>query len=137
MFMLPAKIFEKTVTPATVTQTRVTVTGNASKPWDLPVDLDHLTEDQRQVVAQMLREECCFYSRSDNDIGRIEQLKISISIKDSEPVQRTHMWVPRPLYQEMKNYLHDLIVQGWVRKLKSIFTCRVCLEERWHPPFVY
>ena len=65
---------------------------NASEQWDPPVELSHLNEDQRQVARQMLREECHSFSRSDNDIGCIERLQMTISLKDLEPV-KTHIHV--------------------------------------------
>lgn len=131
MTVLPAQIFEKTTTPATVSHTSMNLTGNASEQWDPPVDLSHLSEDQRHVVQQMLREECHSFSRSDNDIGRIEKLNMTISLKDTEPVKRTYISVPSPLYQEMKGYLHDLIAQGWVRKSNSSYSSPVvCVRKK-------
>lgn len=130
MTVLPAQIFEKAQTPVAVNQTSVQ-TNNASEQWDPPVDLSHLADDQRQVARQMLREECHSFSRSDNDIGCIERLQMTISLKDSDPVKRTYMSVPRPLYQEMKGYLHDLIAQGWVRKSNSSYSSPVvCVRKK-------
>jgi hypothetical protein len=131
MTVLPAQVFEKTVTSATVNHTSVRTPCTATEQWDPPVDLTHLTEEQREVVRQMLREECHSFSRSDNDIGCIERLKMTISLKDSEPVKRTYMSVPRPLYQEMKGYIYDLIVQGWVRKSNSSYSSPVvCVRKK-------
>lgn len=39
--------------------------------WDPPVDLSHLSEDQRQQVKQMLREECDVFAKDDWDTGCI------------------------------------------------------------------
>uniref|UniRef100_A0A8C7CJY9 ribonuclease H n=1 Tax=Oncorhynchus kisutch TaxID=8019 RepID=A0A8C7CJY9_ONCKI len=56
---------------------------------------------------------------------------MTISLKDSEPVKRTYMSVPRPLYQEMKGYIYDLIVQGWVRKSNSSYSSPVvCVRKK-------
>lgn len=131
MTVLPAQIFEKAQTPATVNHTSIQTPCNASEQWDPPVDLSHLSEEQRQVVKRMLREECHSFSRSDSDIGRIDRLQMTISLKDPEPVNRTYMSVPRPLYQEMKGYLHDLIAQGWVRKSNSSYSSPVvCVRKK-------
>jgi len=73
MTVLPAQTFEKVATPATVSHTSMKPTSNASEQWEPPVDLSHLSEDQRQVVKKMLREECHSFSRSENDIGCIEK----------------------------------------------------------------
>ena len=99
--------------------------------WDPPVDLTHLTEHQRQVVRQMLREESQSFSRSDDDIGCVENLQMNISLKDNEPVSRTYLSVPKPLYQEMKDYLQDLIAQGWVEKSTSSYSSPVvCVRKK-------
>lgn len=125
MTVLPAQIFEKTSTSATVNHTSIHTPCNASEQWDPPVDVSHLNKEQRQKVKKMLREECHSFSRSDNDIGCIERLRMTISLKDPEPVKRTYLSVPKPLHQEMKGYLHDLIAQGWVRKSNSSYSSPV------------
>lgn len=99
--------------------------------WEPPVDLTHLNEHQRQTVSQMLREESESFSRSDNDIGCVENLQLDISLKDSEPVSRTYLSVPKPLYREMKDYLRDLIAQGWVEKSTSSYSSPVvCVRKK-------
>lgn len=138
MKVLPAQTVEKASTPAMVNHTSIQTPCNASEQWDPPVDLSHLDEDQRQVARQMLREECHCFSRSDNDIGCIGRLQMTISLKDPEPVKRTYMSVPRPLYQEMKGYLHDLIAQGWVMKSNSSYSSPVmCVRKKDGPLVVY
>ena len=95
MTVLPVQIL-KDATPATVNHTSTQSPCDASKQWDPQVDLSHLPEEQRQVVKQLLRQECQSFSRSDNDIGCIDRLQMSISLKDTEPVKRTYMSEPRP-----------------------------------------
>lgn len=129
--VLPAQVFEKATSVATVNQTNTQAQCSASEEWDPPVDLSHLGEEQRVLAKQMLREECQSFSKTDNDIGCIEKLKMTISLKDNEPVKRTYLSVPRPLYQEMKSYLHDLIAQGWVRKSDSSYSSPVvCVRKK-------
>ncbi|KAL6461004.1 hypothetical protein MHYP_G00309700 [Metynnis hypsauchen] len=110
--------------------------------WDPPVDLSHLDEPEKEVVRKMLREECSAFARSDNDIGSINKLQLDISLKDTEPVAKAYLSVPRSLYKEMKDYLHDLIAQGWVTKSNSPYaspvvcvrkkdgTLRLCIDYR-------
>lgn len=131
MTVLPSQIFEKAPKPAKVNHISTHTPCNVSEWWDPPVDLSHLDTDQTQIVRQMLREECHSFSRSDNDIGCIGRLQMTISLKDPEPVKRTYMSVPRPLYQEMKGYLHDLIAQGWVKKSNSSYSSPVvCVRKK-------
>lgn len=129
--VLPAQMLEKATSVATVNQTNTQAQSSLSEKWDPPVELSHLSEEQKVLVKQMLREECQSFSKTDNDIGCIENLKMTISLKDNEPVRRTYMSVPRPLYQEMKSYLHDLIAQGWVRKSNSSYSSPVvCVRKK-------
>lgn len=99
--------------------------------WDPPINLSHLNEPEKEVVQDMLREECSSFSKSDNDIGCVEKLKLSISLKDMDPVARTYLSVPKPLYKEMKDYLHNLIAQGWVKKSNSPYASPVvCVRKK-------
>lgn len=99
--------------------------------WDPPIDLTHLNEQQRQMVTQMLREESGSFSRTDDDIGCVPKLQMNISLKDNEPVTKTYLSVPKPLYKEMKNYLQDLIAQGWVEKSMSSYSSPiVCVRKK-------
>lgn len=114
----PANIFKPDHLPtASVHQVQAKSSSEdtpTNEQWDPPVDLTHLNEHQKQAVSQMLREESESFSRSDDDIGCVESLQMNISLKDNEPVSQTYQSVPKPLYQEMKGYLQDLIAQGWV-----------------------
>lgn len=103
----------------------------AHKQWDPPVDLSHLNEQQKQIVSQMLREESGSFSRSDDDIGCVENLQMDITLRDDEPVSKTYLSVPKPLYKEMKDYLQDLIAQGWVEKSRSSYSSPVvCVRKK-------
>ncbi|KAL6454997.1 hypothetical protein MHYP_G00365650 [Metynnis hypsauchen] len=140
----PATILEGCHPPVHVAVSHVRteedqVTGDV---WDPPVDLSHLDEPEKEVVRKMLREECSAFARSDNDIGSINKLQLDISLKDTEPVAKAYLSVPRSLYKEMKDYLHDLIAQGWVTKSNSPYaspvvcvrkkdgTLRLCIDYR-------
>ncbi|RXN33638.1 Retrovirus-related Pol poly from transposon [Labeo rohita] len=144
--VFPANVFEVPANPTIVGVHHIQAAHNChnntnTDEWDPPVDVSHLSKHQRQVVQQMLREECQSFSKSDNDIGCIRNLQLSISLKDDEPVNRTYMSVPKPLYREMKEYLHDLIAQGWTEKSNSSYSSDhincVRKKERWQPPFMY
>lgn len=91
----------------------------------------HLDEHQRQIASQMLREESESFSRFDDDIGYVRNLQMDISLKDPEPVSKTYLSDPKPLYKEMKDYWHDLIAQGWVEKSSSSYSSPViCVRKR-------
>lgn len=46
------------------------------EPWGVPIDLSHLSEYQKQVVREMLKEESDSFSRSDNDIGCVKNASV-------------------------------------------------------------
>lgn len=99
--------------------------------WHPPVDISHLTEEQQKEVKQMLCEESRAFARDDGDIGCIPSLQMTINLRDNIPVQRSYASVPKPLYQEVKEYIQDLLVRGWVVKSKSPFAAPVvCVRKR-------
>lgn len=53
----------------------------------------------------MLYESAAF-SRDADDIGCIPSLQMQISLKDDIPVQRAYSTVPKPLFNEVKSYIH-------------------------------
>ncbi|KAL6485753.1 hypothetical protein MHYP_G00051450 [Metynnis hypsauchen] len=143
----------KSVFPLTTQDNTATVSSVQSKVegvwgectddlWDPPVDVSHLDPLQQKTVKEMLWRECHSFAKDENDIGCIQNLQLSITLKDQEPVARAYVSVPKPLYQEMKDYLHDLIAQGWVEKSNSPYaspivcvrkkdgTLRLCIDYR-------
>ena len=128
----PASILEGS-SPAPHMMDNMKVESNqaADDVWDPPVNLSHLSESERARAHQMLREESASFSRTDDDIGCVEKLQLRISLKDTEPVAKTYLSVPKPLYREMKDYLHDLITQGWVQKSNSPYASPVvCVRKK-------
>lgn len=77
------------------------------------MNLDHLTKVQQEAVRKVLREECQAFAYYDDDIGCIPLLKMHITLHDTRPVQKTYMSVPKPLHDEVKEYLQDLLNKGY------------------------
>ncbi|XP_073668068.1 uncharacterized protein [Paramisgurnus dabryanus] len=99
--------------------------------WDPTVPLDHLSEAQQETVRQMLREECHAFAYNEDDIGCIPSLNLHITLKDTTPVNKTYMSVPKPLHQEVKEYLQDLLNRGWITKSRSPYASPVvCVRKR-------
>ena len=99
--------------------------------WIPQVDLSHLTEEQRQMVTELLRKEAGAFAKDDSDLGCIPDLQMHIRLKDSQPVQKTYMSVPPPLYREVKSYLQDLIKRGWITKSESPYSSPVvCVQKK-------
>lgn len=85
----------------------------------------------------MLREECKAFTKDDGDVGCIPSMRMHITLRDPAPVQKTYISVPKPLHQEVKTYLQDLINRGWIKKSKSPYSSpkksgelRLCVDYR-------
>lgn len=66
------------------------------------MDISHLTDEQKMEVRQMLTEESGGFV---GDIGNIPSLQMAIHLKDDIPVQKSYPSIPKPLYQEVKQYV--------------------------------
>ncbi|XP_061817764.1 uncharacterized protein [Nerophis lumbriciformis] len=101
------------------------------EPWDPPVNIDHLTEEQQEIAKQLLQEEAGAFARDDNDMGCIKSLEMSIALKDNTPVQKSYASIPKPLYKEVKEYIEDLLAKGWIVKSKSPYSAPViCVRKK-------
>ena len=73
-----------------------------------------LTTEQKEVVQRMLKEEAASFATNEDDIGCMEGLQMDIELSDSTPVQRNYVSIPRPLYQEVKSYIEDLMNKRFI-----------------------
>jgi len=99
--------------------------------WHPPVDISHLQEDEQEMVRNMLYEESDVFAREDDDIGCIPSLSLKINLKDDTPVQKCYNSIPKPLYKEVKEYVQNLLTQGWIRKSTSPYSSPVvCVRKK-------
>lgn len=102
-----------------------------SSSWQPPVDLSHLTEEQQAKVNKMLCEESGAFAQDSTDIGCIPTLQMSINLKDAIPVQRAYSSIPKPLFKEVKDYIQELLLKGWIVKSKSPYAAPVvCVRKK-------
>ncbi|TWW53374.1 Retrovirus-related Pol polyprotein from transposon 17.6 [Takifugu flavidus] len=79
----------------------------------------------------MLYEESDVFAKDDCDIGCIPSLQLKIHLKDDTPVQTSYNSVPKPLYREVKDYVQNLLDQGWIRKSTSSYSSPVvCVRKK-------
>ena len=101
--------------------------------WLPPVDLSHLPEEKRKIVEKVLREEADVFCRDKEDQGDVPDMLMEIQLTDNIPVVVPHRQIPRPLYEEVKNFVNDLIVNNWVRESKSPYSSPiVCVRKKDH-----
>lgn len=99
--------------------------------WQPPVDLSHLSDEEQDKVKHMLWEESGAFAQDSHDIVCIPSLQMSITLKDEIPVQRAYSSVPKPLFQEVKEYIQDLLMKGWIVKSKSSYASPVvCIHKK-------
>uniref|UniRef100_A0A3B1J7S5 ribonuclease H n=1 Tax=Astyanax mexicanus TaxID=7994 RepID=A0A3B1J7S5_ASTMX len=99
--------------------------------WNPPVDISHLNEEQQKIVREMLYEESSVFACDDHDMGCIPSLQLSITLKDDIPIQRPYTSIPKPLHQEVKQYIQDLLARGWIVKSKSPYSAPVvCVRKK-------
>ncbi len=99
--------------------------------WLPKVDLSHLNNEQREKVKNLLLENCEVFSKSDSDIGNIQDFQMKINLTDTIPVKEAYRRIPRHLYEEVKNYIEDLITNGWVRESFSAYASPiVCVRKK-------
>ncbi len=125
--------------PIESSRPRVVVDSAATTPsaqtvsalWQPPVDLSHLSDKEQEEVKKMLWEESAVFAHDSHDIGCIPSLQMSITLKDEIPVQRAYSSVPKPLFKEVKDYVQDLLMKGWIVKSKSSYAAPVvCVRKK-------
>ena len=94
------------------------------------IDLEMLSEVERTQVKGMLLEEKEVFSIGDSDIGDAPDLEMKLTTKDDNPVQKTYTSIPRPLFQEVKNHIADLLHRGWITKSRMVIADSAGQEER-------
>ena len=96
-----------------------------------PVDLSHLSETQRKMAEQMLFEERHVFCNGKDDHGDAPDLQMELNLTDDIPVVVPHRQIPRPLYEEVKNFINDLIANDWVRESRSPYSSPiVCVRKK-------
>jgi transposase InsO family protein len=99
--------------------------------WLPKANLDHLTPEQRAEIEQLLWEECDLFARNDTDIGEIPELQMDIKLTDEIPVNEAYRHLPRKLYDDVKTYLNDLIINGWIAESTSAYASPiVCVRKK-------
>lgn len=64
------------------------------------VDAEGLSAEQKTTVRKMLEEEAESFSKTDEDIGRAEELQVNINLTDPTTDQKNYTSIPRPFTQK-------------------------------------
>ena len=78
-----------------------------------------------------MREECAVFAKDENDIGNATDLKLKINLNNDSPMKKPYISIPPPLYKEVKEYLENLLVNGWIQRLTSSHASPVvCVRKK-------
>ena len=99
--------------------------------WLPEVDLDHLDPTQKLRVENLLIRYNDVFSRGSYDIGDIKNLQMEINLEDHVPVHKPYRRIPRQLYGEVKEYLSNLELNGWIKRSMSAYSSPiVCVRKK-------
>ena len=99
--------------------------------WVPTVDLSHLDERQKDAVMKVLMEEKDVFSRSEFDIGDVKDFQMKIEVEDKVPVKEAYRSIPRHLYSEVREYINDLLLNGWIQESHSSYSSPiVCARKK-------
>ena len=100
-------------------------------PDQYKCDVSHLPPEQKTIAEALLKQEAHVFSKGEQDMGCIPELQMKIRLTDNIPVQKTYQSIPRPLYQEVRAYLQDLVERGWIVKSESPYASPVvCVRKK-------
>ena len=98
---------------------------------DIKWDLSHLNEEQRLKMEAVLKKHKHVFSKNDSDIGDITDFQMPIQLTDQVPVTASYRKIPPNLYKEVKNYIDDLVSNGWVKESFSSYSSPiVCVRKK-------
>ena len=115
-----------TVKVNAVAEDSVDKDGDGGLKWDL----SHLEEDKRVMLEKVLVEMQEVFSKDDSDIGDIKDFQMPIKLVDDIPVTAPYRRIPPHLYKEVKNYIDDLITNGWVRESVSSYSSPIVVVRK-------
>ena len=87
--------------------------------------LSNLSQEEQEMVVELVTEVADVFCNDQDDIGNVTDCKMKTNLKDKTPVQKSYYSMPKPLHQEVKNYVEDLLNKGWVTKSCSSYSSPV------------
>ena len=93
--------------------------------------LDHLDERSKKMLEKVLWEEREVFAKHECDIGSIPDFKMEINVVDKVPVTAAYRRIPPHLYKEVRDYINDLVTNGWIRESFSSYSSPiVCVRKK-------
>ena len=93
-------------------------------------DFSSFSTEQKQCIQSPVEESDSF-ALGDREIGSAMSLQLPINLSNDCPVQKTYNAIPKPLYPEVKKYIEDLMIKGFINKSRSHFwNPIICVQSR-------
>ena len=83
----------------------------AEKPLE-DIDLLYLSTEWHQKAINLIIKISEILCQDSDDIGDDQNCKMKIHLKDEAPAQRSYYSIPKPLHQEVKHYVKELLNKG-------------------------
>ena len=94
-------------------------------------DVSHLDEEKKKLLEKVLLEEQEVFSKDEHDIGNVQDFQMPIHVEDNVPVTAAYRRIPPHLYMEVRNYINDLMTNGWIRESFSAYSSPiVCVRKK-------
>ena len=92
--------------------------------------LDHLDAEMQKKIRDMLWRKREAFCSDDGEIGEAKDLRMKINTTDEIPIQKNYYKIPKPLIEEVKNHVQDLLDRGWIKESKSANSSPVVLVRK-------
>ena len=89
------------------------------------IDLSHLSTEQHEKAVDLITEISDVFCEDIEDIGDVQNCKMKIRLKDEIPVRKSYYFMPKPMHQEVKHFVEDLLNKGWITKSSSNYSSPV------------
>ena len=80
------------------------------------LDLSNFSQQEQEMVVELIAEVADVFCNDKDGVGSLTDCKTKINLKDKTLVQKSFCSMLKPLYQEVKNYVENLLNNGWITK---------------------
>ena len=93
-------------------------------------ELSTWTKEQQYAAKKLLCDYADTFSKNDLDLGKCNILKHNIQLTDQQPFKERYRRIPPHLFEEVKQYLQEMVEVGVIRKSFSPWASTVVLVRK-------